>query len=343
MHIKHKVKPPVFTCMMTIISFVLLGCEHENALDSNQNQPKEITWQQTALDSLKIVTLAANSTGTVFAGTCGDGIFRSKDLGTTWTRVNNYRAKTIAINADADIFAAIVFGGLIRSTDNGESWTLLNVDVGLSFNFVSIAFNKFGKIFVGSSVSDESRGGIYRSIDKGDTWMQTSFPDSLSALVLAINANGVIFVGTFFGVFRFTDDGETWTQSNSGFRERGVGPFVASLAINPLTGDIFAGVIFDKVYRSEDNGNTWNPTDLTSPNIGTLVINSAGDIFAGSGGYSMDPQGVFYSTDNGKSWSKINRGLTNTYIRTLTVDSSGFVFAGTQGNGVFRTVNSTMQ
>jgi photosystem II stability/assembly factor-like uncharacterized protein len=49
-----------------------------------------------------------------------------------------------------------------------------------------------------------------------------------------------------------------------------------------------------------NNGDTWEPTNtgLTNTLVYSLVLDSAGHFFAGTGG------GVFRSTDDGKSWTR---------------------------------------
>jgi len=290
---------------------------------------------------LRIRSLAANSSGSVFsASSCSNPIYRSTDRGTTWVSVfPSACVKTLAINGNGEIFG--VGGiGILRSTDNGESW-FTSLVLGFGVDLRPIAFNASGEIFVGSVYHDEAVGGIYRSVDNGDTWVQTSFPDTMAALVLAINTAGDVFAGTGFGVFRSTDNGEIWTETNSGFADLGFPPVILSLAVDPVGGDIFAATDIDGVYRSTDNGDSWVRTGLTIPTIETPVINSRGEIFAGSGSYfNVEPEGVFYSKDNGNSWTQINSGLTDTNVLILTVDSSGYVFAGTWASGVFRTVKS---
>ena len=48
--------------------------------------------------------------------------------------------------------------------------------------------------------------------------------------------------------------------------------------------------------------------------------------------------GVFFSSNNGTSWTAVNTGLTNTYVRAFAVSSTN-IFAGTDG-GVFLSTNN---
>ena len=69
--------------------------------------------------------------GYLFAGSYGDGVFRSSDNGDNWIEVNNGLTApfvlSFATNASGDIFAGTYFGnGVFRSTDNGDSWNEKN-------------------------------------------------------------------------------------------------------------------------------------------------------------------------------------------------------------------------
>jgi len=55
---------------------------------------------------------------------------------------------------------------------------------------------------------------------------------------------------------------------------------------------------------------------------------SGSNLFAGTGG------GVFLSTNNGKSWTEINDGLTSLYVNGIAVDGEN-LFAGNKGSGVW--------
>ena len=96
-------------------------------------------------------------------------------------------------------------------------------------------------------------------------------------------------------------------------------PLIASLAVLFISGPGYSQTDF------------WQQTSGPSGGfVVTLAINSSDAIFAGTNG------GVFHSTNNGDTWTKINSGLTNTSVRALAINSNGDIFAGTDGGGVFR-------
>jgi len=162
-----------------------------------------------------------------------------------------------------------------------------------------------------------------------------------------------------------------WQQTNGPD-----GGSILAFAINS-NGHIFAGTDGAGMFRSTNNGESWDEINfgLTSTKIHvySLVINSNGHIFAGTPGgvfRSMDNGanwsatgltntyvsvlainsngdifagtfgGVYRSTDNGDSWSLINTGLTNTIVGALAINSSGHIFAGASGDGVFRSTDN---
>ena len=53
-------------------------------------------------------------------------------------------------------------------------------------------------------------------MDHGETWSLTSLT---TGGTLVINNAGHIFVGAFGGVFRSMDNGESWTQVNTGLTD----------------------------------------------------------------------------------------------------------------------------
>ena len=121
-------------------------------------------WEQTSgPGGGEVQSLAINSTGHIFAGTSGGGVFRSTDNGDSWTEVNtgltNHSIRSLAINSSGDIFAGTDDGGVFRSTDNGDSWTEINNGL-TSAVVLSLAINSTGHIFAGTS-----GGGVFRSLE----------------------------------------------------------------------------------------------------------------------------------------------------------------------------------
>jgi len=78
--------------------------------------------------------------------------------------------------------------------------------------------------------------------------------------------------------------------------------------------------------------NFWQQT--SGPNGGdikSLAVNFREEVFAGTSG-----GGIFHSNDDGRTWTPVNNGLTNTFVNALAIKLNGQIFAGTNGSGVFR-------
>jgi photosystem II stability/assembly factor-like uncharacterized protein len=91
-------------------------------------------------------------------------------------------------------------------------------------------------------------GGMFRSTDNGETWMeQNSGFTAFDVNAVAINSAGHIFAGAAGGVFRSTNDGDSWVDISSGLIP--VGGNVWALAIDS-EGYAYAGTAGGGVFRS---------------------------------------------------------------------------------------------
>ena len=78
----------------------------------------------------------------------------------------------------------------------------------------------------------------------------------------------------------------------------------------------------------------WIQTNgLEGGDVSSFVVSGI-NLFAGT-----INSGVFISTNNGDTWSKVNAGLTNLYISSLAVSGPN-LFAGTFEGGIFRSTNN---
>jgi photosystem II stability/assembly factor-like uncharacterized protein len=184
-------------------------------------------------------------------------------------------------------------------------------------------------LLVGTKVASY---GIYRSTDSGTTW---STPGNLR--ISSIGAFAVlgtrIFAGmndspSSLGVLSSSDSGATW--SRIGLANTNVRAFAVRGS------DLYAATIFG-VYHSPDTGATWTNISGTMAEFTALTIKGS-TLYAGTKG-----EGVFASTNNGKSWVAVNNGLltnglTDGNIHALAVCNSN-LFAGTYG-GVYRSTDN---
>jgi photosystem II stability/assembly factor-like uncharacterized protein len=85
---------------------------------------------------------------------------------------------------------------ILRSTDQGRSWSVIGPEIG---NYpVDMAVDSLGRIFLSYDVA----GGIYASIDGGDTWEKTTGLDFTSPSLVS-TPSGEMLAGCGPGLFRF--------------------------------------------------------------------------------------------------------------------------------------------
>ncbi len=163
-----------------------------------------------------------NEDGVVFVGTAEDGVFRSADRGSHWTRWNfgllDLTAYCMGVSPDYAVDETLYIGvesGIFYSTNGGRAWREVDLSVGYDA-VLSLAlspdFAEDGVIFAGT----ESNGLLY-SEDKGRTWRQVaahSIEMSVNSIVLSPNypLQPEIMILHEDSLLLSRNNGETWTQ-----------------------------------------------------------------------------------------------------------------------------------
>ena len=180
-------------------------------------KPDENDWVQTnGPYGGSIYTLYATPEGVLFAGTDGAGIFRSMDLGDSWTPVNtglpDFSGDGLSASALAqkrNMLYAGTTDGLYASIDGGDRW----YHVPTLPKYVSVS----GIVLIGARVYIGTLGdGVWYS-DDGDSWMPIN--DGLeNHLIHELSKIGTTLVaGTEDGAFRKRFRENSWTPINTGF------------------------------------------------------------------------------------------------------------------------------
>lgn len=280
----------------------------------------------------------------IWAGTNGNGAFRSNDNGAHWTRVTtgltNTYARSLVASAN-QVFLGTPGAGVFRFTDNDNKWIPMNTGL-MNTSVKALAVNSSGKIFAGTF-----GGGVYRSDDRGGSWEPINANlTAISVSALAVNSKGYVFAATDDmnllnpkqnggGVFLSRNSGMTWMAVNNNLTNTDV----RALAINSL-GAIFAGTNGGGIFRSDNDGDSWTEFNngLSNKSVRALAINSSGDIFAGTNGGLNS--GVFRLRNNTTLWEQINSGLGNHQINSLAINRNNDLFAGTT-SVVYRLSNNS--
>lgn len=187
-----------------------------------------------------------------------------------------------------------------------------------------------------AALESASPNNVYRSLDRGQTWVPSSSGLALSAArAFAFNPvdSSHIYVALFSqGVYQSRNGGNSWEPTTflTPTRTLATSPFNENL--------ILAGSNGWGIWRSVDGGSSWVPSG--GPKIVEAVVSASSDpnVFYAC---STD-EGVFRSTNAGVDWQPINSSfLSPPRCWSLAVEpsSSDIAYMGTTHEGIWRTVN----
>jgi len=214
---------------------------------------------------------------------------------------NNWDTPIALDPVDNDI---VYFGTqrVYRSTNTGTNWTAISPDLTDGGGMGNLTFGTLTTIDISPLNSDiiytgSDDGNVYRSLDNGVTWdnISTTLPERWVTRVQADPLNENVVYATFSG-YRFGED----------------------------TGHVF---------RSEDQGTTWEDVTNNLPDIpvNDIEIDTFGNLFLGT------DIGVLASANNGDSWEPFGENLPSVVVNDLHLDlNSGFLFAGTYGRSSYK-------
>ncbi len=290
---------------------------------------------------INALAVAPNTPTTIYTPT-SDGLYRSTDGGTNWSKMaatglsNPTFANALAVDpTNASVVYVSVFSGLSKSTDGGNSFTTINTS---PISFSSVTTIVFDPV-TPSTMYVAGGNGVFKSTDSGNTWIvQNNFgvagTPNVRTLVIDPSAPLTLYAGTFFnGLFKSTNGGSVWTAMNNGM----TGPSannVSAIAIDPANpSTIYAGHGSEGGIDKSTNGATsWSPltTGVPAGQINAMVVNSSG-VFA-----AVTNNGIIKSMNGGTSWDKANAGLWNLFVRFLVAHpSNGSILYAATGSTSF--------
>ena len=261
---------------------------------------------------------------------CRGEMYASNDDGITWVSVGPRpfgRALELLITDNA--FYLVLDNGIYRSKNKGKLWSLYND--GLEETEITAAASIGNIVFVGTE------RGVFRL--QSDTWEQLTIGKYRKVTTLLISEN-TVYLGLVpvdsevapteqkrklvremlrgenskqWELFRSDDLGGTWTKITP--RDRSVLerlPF----GVNVMVSDNTILVIGSNVYRSIDNGITWENLKLDFGPInyiGKPTLAGNKETF-----YTHGYKGIQRTKDAGESWNLFMSGIVGTGIKKLT-------------------------
>jgi photosystem II stability/assembly factor-like uncharacterized protein len=234
---------------------------------------------------------------TYLMGTTGGGVWRTTDLGKSWTNISDgYFGGSIgAVNASKAAPNVIYVGtgsacirgntstghGVYKSTDGGRSWQFAGLPETGQIGDIQIHPEDPDLVYVaalGHAFGHNEERGVYRSENGGETWERVlHVSDSTGAVDLSMNPSNPrkIYASMWSGVrkpwaiysgsengglYKTTDGGEEWRKLSSGLPKGLVGK--SGVTVSPADPSRVWAIIEAKepeggIYRSDDHGRTW--------------------------------------------------------------------------------------
>jgi photosystem II stability/assembly factor-like uncharacterized protein len=253
------------------------------------------------------------------------GLIYSSDLGTTW-KIQDYSLTGKKVFLDQqNILWVGTAKGLLKSSDSGKTFTN-SFPYNLNANAFDIA-ELNNKKCIAASMGDS----VYVTYDGGASWLnrtQTTPYDSINQKYLIpsdikisrFNLND-IYASFPDGVYATSNGGINWVKRDSGLTlphsivPQGQKYFSYVSAIELSTQDsnlVFAGTNNDGIYKSTDQGKTWQFLSMPSGAVSTLTVSSVNN-----------PDRLYCSSNGGLYYLEANQWYPTTMLIGQLISSYG--------------------
>jgi photosystem II stability/assembly factor-like uncharacterized protein len=219
--------------------------------------------------------------------------------------VTGGRISDFAFNAKnpAQYFVATASGGLWKTDNSGVTWKAIADSMpSYSYGDVTMDPNNSSVIWAGTGENNSQRSvaygdGVYKSVDGGNSWNNVGLKNSehISEILIDPRDSDVVYAasqgplwskGGDRGLYKTTDGGNTWSNVLEISQHTGV----SDIAFDPENPDVLYATSYQR------RRHVW-----------TLI----------NGG----PESTIYkSTDAGKTWKKINKGLPSVDLGRIGID-----------------------
>jgi hypothetical protein len=291
---------------------------------------------------------------TVYCGTFGQGLWRSRDAGSTWEQVGpgigSSEVMAIAVSTlervdgEGVVWAGTEPSALYRSEDGGQSWVerpaLKYLPSAPTWSFPPRPWthhvrwiqpdpNVADRIFVGIEL-----GGVMRSVDGGQTWEDRkpgSQPDSHTLRAHRL-APGRVYEAAGGGYAESEDGGVTWHGEDAGLSWH----YLWGLAVDPADPDTTVASVSPGPRQAHDATVPTQRNAVSSPSRG-------GAPWAGYG--YQGPEAAIYRRAGHGPWQEVRNGLpeprgTLAYV-LATHDAEPHVFYGIpHGGEIYRSADA---
>lgn len=251
--------------------------------------------------------------------------------------------------------------GLYKTVDGGSNWTKLGFENSERIANIIVNPNNSNEVYVavlGALWGDSEERGVYKSADAGLTWekllyvdqktgcadlaMDPSDPNVLYASMWEFRRTGWSFEsgGSKSALYKSTDAGKTWNKIHNGFPKGKLGRLgIAVAPSNPKT--LYTVIEAEKperkgLYRSNDAGASWeqlnNDFGITVRPFyfSRIAVDPQDENVVVKGGLSGS-----ISRDGGKTFKNLGNMHSDIHDIVFSIKDSDIMYVGTDG-GVYR-------
>ena len=284
-----------------------------------------ISWVQLGLAGKVVLSLAFDSENNLFAGTLKDGLFKTTDMGQTWTQYQEglYRKQVfrLKLNKQDDIFIGSENEGVFRSSNRGNSFDQIGLPTS---NLKNICFWDDSLIFVSTPSGVQS----FNKVDR--EWTNLGLQDVFG---ISISPKGILYAATLAeGLFKSVDFGKNWTITN--LTQDSI---MSSYNVLALADDtVFVATEFN-LRKTTDGGNSWSILPVKPSFFSRGMYYNNNELWVTGFGasnynlYKSSDYAIFDSTYSGLDWSE------NNCISSL---ANGTIFITDRGFGTHRSTNN---
>ncbi len=235
-------------------------------------------------DTIASLALHPTNANIIYAAT-NDAVYKTRDGGQTWEKFPVFSARrvtTVAVDPQlpATIYAGTMGDAVYKSPDGGQHWLPHNVGLKEHVSYV----NQF---------------------------------------VFHPARNETIYLATTVGVFRTTDGGRSWDEQMAGMKEVHI---VVTLAMDPRDPRLLYAGTTGGAYRSRDGAASWQkvnagliPEEILEASLALGVNTLVTDPLDSNIVYAGTTNGLFKTTNQADSWTRIGQSLPDQFISSLAV------------------------
>lgn len=299
-----------FTIIILSLSVILAACSRSGGEQTN-TQVKS----GEKIEDIHGIAIADDNTTYVATH---EGLFSTKDVGKTWSKVGSFDADLMGFHLKSD-GTMITSGhpgaktdipnpmGILTSKDKGLNWEAMEFTGKVDFHLLTSSTNN-PDIIIGLNQMGTGQfgAGIYKSIDGGEKWEKIEpigMPEDkhqVYSLLVMPNDDSKLLAGTEDGVLISEDGGMTFNVFDNS-------RLITAMTMIPNSTEIISYSITNEdagIMISKDLGKSWDKVglDLGEDAASVISVNpkNTDHIAVSTFGTSL-----FLSEDGGETWKQV--------------------------------------